>query len=351
MRRLRYIVVGSIGVAVFGAAVYFGVRLAYGAYDDYYYVTADLPRAGQQLLEQADVRTKGVDIGSVTDISLVDRRARLELQIESDYKIPKDVVLEVELKTALGAKYVDLEYDPDAGGPFLQNGDRITDAHVGPELEDLLEDGVRIFEAIDPGDLGTIIHELARGARGHGDDIARGIVANRDLSDTFAATLRPQLQSLEDFEILFAELEDRGIDLNGLADAINEGVPVYASARAQAELRRALEALVPFADDFADLLIFNRRQWDRMMNSGDKVLATIASRPGGLENLVHGLYRYVYKLGQPIAPFFVMEDGSAGAGFTAFFGGNDQDEEFNQICDAFPPEDRKHIPFCSGGGP
>jgi virulence factor Mce-like protein len=347
MRRIGYIVGGLVGLTILCAGVYFGVRAAYGAYNDYYYVTADLDRAGQQLLEGADVRTKGVDIGSVTGIELVDRHARLELQIESEYKVPTDAELQIELKTALGAKYVDLEYDPGTDGPYLADGDSIEDAHVGPELEDLLADGVKVFEAIDPQNLGTIIHELSRGARNRGDDIARGIVANADLSDTFAATMKPQLQTLADFEKLFAHLEEKGIDLNALADAINEGVPVYASAQAHADLRRALTALVPFANDFADLLIFNREDWDRMMDSGDKVLATIAARPGGLEDLVHGLYRYVYKLGVPIAPFFVGSDGSAGAGFAAFIGGNDQEEEFNQICDAFGA-DKEQIPFCNG---
>ena len=347
MRRIGYIVGGLLGLTILCAGIYFGVRAAYGAYSDYYYVTADLERAGQQLLEGADVRTKGVEIGKVTGIELVDRQARLELQIEAEYKVPKDAELQIELKTALGAKYVDLEYDPNTDGPFLADGDSIEETHVGPELEDLLADGVAVFEAIDPENLGTIIHELSRGARNRGDDIARGIVANADLSDTIAATMKPQLQAIADFEKLFAHLEEKGVDLNALADAINEGVPVYASAQAHDDLRQALTSLAPFADDFADLLIFNRRDWDRMMNSGDKVLATIAARPGGLEDLVHGLYRYVYKLGIDIAPYFVGSDGSAGAGFTAFMGGNDQAEEFNQICDAFGPDGEK-IPFCKG---
>jgi hypothetical protein len=115
-------------------------------------------------------------------------------------------------------------------------------------------------------------------------------------------------------------------------------------------LRRALEALVPFSDDLADLLILQKEDFDRMNDDGDKVLATIAARPGGLRDLVHGLYRYVYKLGQPIGDFFMVEDGSAGAGFTAFIGGNDQKEDEKQICAMFPPEFRSQIPACRGHG-
>ncbi|MGH2734334.1 MAG: hypothetical protein ACRDKZ_02040, partial [Actinomycetota bacterium] len=163
-------------------------------------------------------------------------------------------------------------------------------------------------------------------------------------------TVDPQLEAIGDFETLFGELESKGVDLNLLADAVNEGAPVYASARAQRNMRRALEALVPFSDDLADLLILQREDFARMNNSGDKVLGTIAARPGGLRDLVHGLYRYVYKLGQPIGDFFMLNDGSAGAGFTAFIGGNDQKEEEKQICAVFPPEFRPHIPACEGRG-
>ncbi|MFP5298851.1 MAG: hypothetical protein ACLGHL_07695, partial [Actinomycetota bacterium] len=144
----------------------------------------------------------------------------------------------------------------------------------------------------------------------------------------------------------FGALEHVGVDLNQLADAVNEGAPVYASAEAQQELHRALTAVSPFAEDFADLLILNRADWKRMMEAGDVVLATTAARPEGLRDLVYGLYRYVYKLGGDIPAFFRISDGSAGAGFTNFIGGNDQEEEQNQICTAFPPEIREQIPAC-----
>ena len=45
MRRIGYIVGGLVGLTILCAGVYFGVRAAYGAYNDYYYVTADLDRA------------------------------------------------------------------------------------------------------------------------------------------------------------------------------------------------------------------------------------------------------------------------------------------------------------------
>ena len=137
------------------------------------------------------------------------------------------------------------------------------------------------------------------------------------------------------------------MDFNRLAEAINAGAPVYASDAAQRELHNALVSLVPFADDLADLLILNRADWDKMLDNQDIVLGILEDNPDGLHDLVSGLYRYVYKLGQPIDKFFKSGDGSAGAGFTAFSGGNSDKEGQNQICDAFPPEVRDLIPECA----
>ncbi len=351
-RRLLVTVGGLLFLALVSAGVYYSVSYAYGAFGDYYYLTADLDRAGQQLKVNADVRVRGVKVGKVSGIDLVDRRARLTLEIEDDYQIPKAAEAVISLKTPLGAKYIDMQFDPDTSGPFFADGDIVANARIGPELEDLLEDGVHVLDAIDPDDAANLITELARASRGHGVDVDRGFEANSDLSELFANTLDPQIEALRDFETLFGELKKKGVDLNRLADAINEGVPVYASEEAQRNLDRALRAVVPFSRDLRDLLVLDRESWDELYRTQEIVLGTIARNPEGLRDLVHGLYRYVYKLGQPIDDFFLLPDHSAGAGFTNFIGGDEEgggepgSGEIKQVCKAFPKEVRDLIPVC-----
>jgi phospholipid/cholesterol/gamma-HCH transport system substrate-binding protein len=345
-RRLPAIIVGPLVLALFAAALVTGVKAAYGGFGRYYTLSVDLPRAGQQMRSGSDVRIRGVPVGRVSKIQLEGHHARLILTMKQEYRVPASAEAVITLKTLLGAKYIDLRFDRYTG-PFLSDGGRIRTSHVGPELEDALADGTRVLDAIRPNDLATIVSELARGTRGHGEDVARGIAANEQLSALFARTLDPQIQSLHDFEVLFGELQAKGADLNQLADAINQGVPVYASRQAQANLRAALQAVTPFANDLADLLIFNKADWDRMIDAGDKVLGAIAARPGGLRDLVVGLYRYVFKLGGPPfrAPFL---KGSAAAGFVAFIGGDDGEDNRRQICNAIPPDLRHKMHYCDG---
>jgi virulence factor Mce-like protein len=350
-RRPPAILVGPVIVAVVAAAMAFGVKFAYGGYGNYYTVSMKLPRASQLLEPGSDVRESGVVIGHVQSIALTGRDVTMKLQIVRQYSVPKSAQAFVDLKTLLGAKFVDLRYQHYAP-PFLHDGDKIVSAHVGPELEDALQDGVQVLDAIRPNDLATVVGTLAEAARGHGDDIARGLVANDQLSALFARTLEPQLRSLHDFDVVFGALKDKGVDLNRLAAAINSGVPVYASAQAQKDLDKALRALQPFSTNLADLLILNKSDWDTMLDSGDVVLGNIAARPGGLHDLVQGLYRYVFKLGQPPCTTVCgLTDGSAAAGFTNFIGGDSSQQNQEMICWALPLQLRPLIPFCKGVPP
>lgn len=347
IRRLAVILIGLVLLGVLGTGVYVSVRWAYGAYDDYYYVTADFPRAGQQVQLGTDVRVRGVNIGKVSDIALVDRQAQLTFQIESEYQVSSEAEAVITLKTFLGSKFIDLQFDPSAEAPPLEDGDAIALTHVGPELEDALDDGTRVLDAIDAEDLATVISELAKASRGHGDDISRGLQANAELSGVFADTREDQITAFEDFDKLFAALEPKAGDLNALSDAMNEGAPVYASAEAQGALDRALTNLVPFAENLADIIILERPALDSMYDAGDRVLSAVAANAGGLEQVVHGLYRYVFKLGGAIESN-LLADGSAAAGFTNFIGGNTQEEDITQVCTALPPEVREQLPLCEG---
>jgi phospholipid/cholesterol/gamma-HCH transport system substrate-binding protein len=331
------------------------IRLRYGHFDDFYYVTSEMPQATQLLRVGSDVRMSGVVIGSVSDIELVERHVRLTFQIQPQYKVPADSEAFVELKTLLGDKFVDLRYDR-YSGPFLEDGDSVQ-GNVGPELEDVLQEGVEVFEAINPDDLATIIGELAQGARGHGEDVARGLDANAELSTLFAETVKEQLHSWRDFRLLFGMLKTRAIDLNELAQAVNQGVPVYASERAHQDMRRVLEAIVPMANNFADLLIFDEDAWDRMMDHGDVVLQTIAERPDGLHDLIHGIYRYVFKLGghppmlpdgTGMAPFanFIGGEGEEGGGGGGGGGEEGLEEAIHDICEQMPEEVQNEVLVC-----
>ena len=344
-RHVPGIITGPIVITLAGLAMFLGVKWAYGGFGHYYTLSLDLPKASQLLSTGSDVRMRGVVVGKVQSIQLQQRTVHLTLQMEKQYRVPSSAAAYVDLKTLLGAKYVDLRFDH-YGPPFLTDGAHIQSTHVGPELEDVLADGVSVLDAIRPSDLATVVGTLAHASAGHGVDVARSLDVNARLSTVFAGTLDSQLRALHDFKVIFGALRNSGVDLNNLADAINQGVPVYASPQAQKDLDRALRALVPFSNNLADLFILNRADWDRLIDSGDKVLGAVAARPEGLRDLIVGLYHYVQKLGgNPIQ----VGDGSGAAGFTDFIGGDSNAEGQAQLCEALPLDIRPQVPICNGG--
>ena len=343
-RRLPALVKGPIIVAVVLALLFAAVEASYGGFSHTYALSVNLPRAGQQIQLGSDVRMRGVHVGKVSSIELADRTVHLTLQIDPQYRIPASTQAVVALKTLLGEKYIDLRV-PTFGPPYLAAGGTIKEVQVGPELQAVIADGVGVLDAIQPDQLATVVSNLAQGARGEGPNIAKALQGNAQLSGVFAQTLPSQLQILHDFDLIFGTLKTEGVDLNQLADAINQGVPVYSSTSAQAKMDAALKALVPLANNLADLLILNRKDWDRLIDSGDTVLQAIADRPGGLHSLVQGLYRYVLKLGGTPFP---VPGGSGAAGFVNFIGGDTQAGGQAMICDALPLDVRGHVPMCRG---
>src|SRR5205823_959851 len=145
------------------------------------------------------------------------------------------------------------------------------------------------------------------------------------------------------FDVLFGALKNKGVDLNRLADAVNQGAPVYASPRAHTLLHRALVAIQPFSQNLADLLIYQRADWNRMMDAGDTVLGTISLHAKGLHDLVHGLWQYVYKLGGRPP---VLGDGTGEAPFSNFSDDPGFQGAIKDVCGALPLDLRKRMPIC-----
>ncbi|HEV8420498.1 MAG TPA: MlaD family protein, partial [Actinomycetota bacterium] len=128
------IIVGPLVFALLAAGLYVGVKAAYGGFGNYYTLSLDLPRAGQQMHRGTDVRIRGVPVGKVSAIELEGHHARLTLTMKEQYRVPASAEAIVTLKTLLGAKYIDLRFDRYAE-PFLADGSSIRTSHVGPELE------------------------------------------------------------------------------------------------------------------------------------------------------------------------------------------------------------------------
>ncbi len=91
----------------------------------------------QGLVKNTTVKTAGVEIGRITDISLTDSRARLTINLPSHIKLRKDAKAYVKMESLLGERF--LEIDPGTPGlSELKAGGEIQQGAPPPDMDRLI---------------------------------------------------------------------------------------------------------------------------------------------------------------------------------------------------------------------
>jgi phospholipid/cholesterol/gamma-HCH transport system substrate-binding protein len=91
----------------------------------------------QGLVKNTTVKTAGVEIGRITDISLTDSRARLTINLPYHIKLRRDAKAYVKMESLLGEKF--LEIDPGTPGiAELKPGDEIQQGAPPPDMDRLI---------------------------------------------------------------------------------------------------------------------------------------------------------------------------------------------------------------------
>ncbi len=90
------------------------------------------------LKPQAPVKSAGVVVGRVGDIAFDDKsfQASVRLDLDTDYKFPKDSSLKILTAGLLGEQYIGIEAGGDTNN--LAEGDRIVRTQSATVLEDLI---------------------------------------------------------------------------------------------------------------------------------------------------------------------------------------------------------------------
>lgn len=178
LQLLAFLTIAVLGMAYLGYK-YVGLdRLVLGSG---YEVAAEFDDSGG-IFVNAEVTYRGVAVGRVTDMELIDDGVRVVLTIDPDADpIPADASAVVANRSAVGEQYVNLEPDGD-DGPFLEDGSVIPRdrTSVPVPVEQLLLNVDRLVGSLDEENLRTVVDELGRAFAGAGDDLGR-LIDNGDL--------------------------------------------------------------------------------------------------------------------------------------------------------------------------
>jgi virulence factor Mce-like protein len=320
--RRQNILTGAIAMLLLVSSVSVGVKAAFGAYDGGYELVGRFSAAGQGMLPGSDVKVRGVNIGSVRRIDLVDNQAVVTMRIHDGERVPSDAVARIRAKTLFGEKFVDVDLtDTDeTEGPFFEPGDEFAAGNTegGFELEQVLADTFPILQAIDPEELMIVIRELADAGDGLGEAINRSIVNGDELSQVFADNIDNTSEFLHDLALLSGELADSADDILGLADAGNAALPTLnANEDALIEL---LQQTGRLSNDVADLLRNNQGFVDAALGPGSDVVDLLHEQRDQVVPLVVGLRQYVQTLSEIVR--IEVGDGTLMGAVKAVLGGD-----------------------------
>jgi phospholipid/cholesterol/gamma-HCH transport system substrate-binding protein len=158
----------------------------------HYRVTLSLPASGG-LYKNGNVTYRGVEVGRIEDVHLTATGVDAMLSLNSDIKIPADLVAEVHSQTAVGEQFVELV--PRSGnGPPLKDGSVIPAdrATLPPDINAVLTATNNGLQAIPHDDLTTAIDESYTAVGGLGSELARIVKG----ATTLAADARQNLDAI-----------------------------------------------------------------------------------------------------------------------------------------------------------
>ena len=297
--RNRNMISGAIGLVILIALVTLGIKSAFGAFDGGYELRGSFAAAGQGLLEGSDVKVRGVTVGEVADIQLVENRARITMRIEDGTQVPATVKATIRPKTLFGEKFVDLEVgDDEVRGPFLDDGDEITETLGGFELEQVLAETYPILQAIDPVEVAVILDELATAGDGLGESINRQIVNGATLAELQAGNDAEFRQFLSDFALLSEEIDILAPDLLAAAEDLNAALPTLNERSDQ--LDAALVQLGRLSSDVADIFENNEAFTTNALTNGSKPLQILFEKRSQIQPLLLGVQQYVQTIAEVI---------------------------------------------------
>ncbi|MDG4667919.1 MlaD family protein [Mycobacterium sp. 236(2023)] len=151
-------------------------------------VTLELPSSGG-LYRFSNVTYRGVQVGKVTDVEVVDgRRVVATLSLDSSPKIPSSVAVQIRSVSAIGEQYVDLQ-PPNSDPPFLVDGSVLTvDEESLPQpVGPLLDAASSLVASVPKGAISSLLDESFKAFDGAGYDLGSLIDSTATLSEDLSS--------------------------------------------------------------------------------------------------------------------------------------------------------------------
>ena len=165
------------------------------AFDDRVQLTVRSDRSGLVMEADAKVRSRGVEIGNVTDIQQEFDGATLQIEVDPAAleAIPANSQVTIGSNTVFGAKSVDFQPPSGPATAPLAEGAVVETSNVTSEVNTLFEDLTDLLTAIEPEKLNATLGAISGAVDGRGETVGRTIT---DLN-AYLQEISPQIDTLQ----------------------------------------------------------------------------------------------------------------------------------------------------------
>lgn len=107
------------------------------------------------------IKIAGVEVGTVTQLTVVDGQAELVLSIDRSLAIREDALVQIRARSVLGEKYIGMTTGTDAA-PLLSDGGVLTNTRGQTEIDELVNSLGAVLADIDGEALSRALESLAQ---------------------------------------------------------------------------------------------------------------------------------------------------------------------------------------------
>jgi phospholipid/cholesterol/gamma-HCH transport system substrate-binding protein len=212
---LAFVILTLVGVSYVGARY---AQLDRLFYDSAYTVNAHFKESGG-IFTGAEVTYRGVGIGQVSDMQLIDGGVNVKLAIDRAHdRIPADTAALVGNKSAVGEQYVELQ-PRTSSGPYLKDGSviRPQDTQTPVSTKELLTNLTNLVNSVDQSDLRTVVSELGAAFHGTGEDLARIIDTGNEFIQAADDNFKVTTDLIRDSNTVLRTQADKGSAIRSFA--------------------------------------------------------------------------------------------------------------------------------------
>lgn len=165
------------------------------AFDSRVPLTVRSDRAGLVMEADASVRSRGVEIGNVTEINQEFDGATIQVEVDPAAleAIPANAMVSIGSNTIFGAKSVDFEPPAQPDQAHLEKGAVVQTSNVTTEVNTMFEDLTDLLQAVEPEKLNATLGAISGAVDGRGDQVGRTI---EDLN-VYLEEINPQIETLQ----------------------------------------------------------------------------------------------------------------------------------------------------------